>query len=515
MRFFGWGPAPSPAVTVPTDTIIPFHYWDDDHHTRGLSFDITFRFDDVLDHEKLRRALFRLLEIGDWRKLGARICRNANGGLEYHVPQGFDDKRPGFAYSTVTYDTKIADHPQASRLAQPHHLHGAGRPSFFGIEYTATPEFRSFVRTPDFPDRLEGWLCSDSPQLAIRIIIFQDATLITVSFLHSLMDMMGLNAILDAWTAVLRGQEDEVKPFVGFAHDPLAGLSETKIKPLQTYVFADTLLIGLTWLLFGLRYIFTVELFWQRREEERVIFLPAKYLQRMRDKAMGELASQNTGDRDNPPFVSESDILFAWWTRVVLRAQKPSPSRTINMRNTYCCRSILAELGHIPSATSALVTNAVFATLTFLSVRQVLEEPLSFTASEIRKSLIQQRNPEQLQALDAIQRNTLDNAHHPALFGNPSMYMIMMSNWLKAKLFEVDFSAAVQREGMPLDERSNQLGRPSYINVTGTKAYATRNTGVVIGKDAAGNWWCLYTLRKRVWPAVEQLLLSMSDEDAT
>lgn len=68
---------------------------------------------------------------------------------------------------------------------------------------------------------------------------------------------------------------------------------------------------------------------------------------------------------------------------------------------------------------------------------------------------------------------------------------------------------------MPLDKRSNQLGRPSYINVTVTKAYATRNTGVVIGKDAAGNWWCLYTLRKSVWPAVEQQLRSMADEDAT
>lgn len=512
MFFSGRGPAPLPIV--PTDTIIPFHYWDDDHHTRGLSFDATFRFDDVLDHEKLRRALFRLLEVGEWRKLGARIRRNAKGGLEYHVPQSFDDERPGFAYSTVAYDTKISAHPQASRLAQPHLLHAAGRPAFFGIAYTAAPEFRAFVRTPGFPDRLEGWLCSDSPQMAVRIITFQDATLVTVSFLHSLMDMMGLNAMLDAWTAVLRDQEDEVKPFVGFAHDPLAGLSETKTKPLQNYVFADTLLIGLTWLLFGLRYIFTVELFWQRREEERVIFLPATYLQRMRAKALGELALQNTSGSHKSTFVSESDVLFAWWARVVLRAQNPSPGRTINLRNTYCCRSLLAELGHIPSATSALITNAVFATLTFLSVRQVLEEPLSFTASEVRKSLIQQRNPEQLQALDAIQRNTLDNAHHPALFGNPSMYMIMMSNWLKARLFDFDLSAAVKGEGMPLDKRSNKLGMPSYINVTGTKAYATRNTGVVIGKDAAGNWWCLYTLGKRIWPAVERQLLSMSDEDA-
>lgn len=512
MGFLPFGRQRASPPTVPTDTIIPFHYWDDDHHTRGLSFDIVFRFDDILDHDKLRRALSRLLEIGDWRKLGARIRRNTDGGLEYHVPQSFSNERPGFAFSTTGYGINLTEHPQASRLAQPHNLHAAGRPSVFSTAYAATPEFRSFIRTADFPDRLEGWLCSDSPQLGVKIVVFQDATLVTISFLHSLMDMVGFNDILDAWTAVLRGQENRVKPFIGFFQDPLAGLSKTKTNQLQKYVFTDTLLMGFAWFLFALRYILTVELFWHRREEDRVIFLPAKYLQKMRDKAIDELTSNHVGDSSRLPFISEGDVLFAWWTKVVLQAESPSPSCTINMRNTYCCRSVLAELGHIPSATSALVTNAVFAALTFLSVRQVLSKPLSFTASEVRKSLIQQRTPEQLQALDAIQRNTLDNAHHPALFGNPNMYMIMISNWVEAKLFQVDFSSAVRREGMSLDKRSNQLGRPSCIQGTGTRDYTTRNTGVVIGKDASGNWWLLYTLRKQTWPAVEEQILSMAED---
>ena len=303
-----------------------------------------------------------------------------------------------------------------------------------------------------------------------------------------------------------------MKPFIGFFENTLAGLSKTKKNQLQNYVFTDTLLMGFARFLFALRYILTVELFWHRREEVRVIFLPTKYLQKMRGKAIDELTLNHAGDSSRLPFISEGDVLFVWWTKVVLQAESPSPSCTINMRNTYCCRSVLAELGHIPSATSVLVTNAVFAALTFLSVRQVLAEPLSFTASEVRKSFIQQRTPEQLQVLDAIQRNTLDNAHHPALFGDPNMYIIMILNWVKAKLFQVDFSAAVQREGMSLNKRSNQLGRPSCIQGTGTRDYATRNTGVVIGKDAAGNWWLLYTLRKQNWPAVEEQILSMVED---
>ncbi|KAK3317261.1 LysR family regulatory protein [Cercophora scortea] len=517
MNFFRTKKHPrTPPPTVPTDTIIPLSFWDCEHHVSGLSFDITFRFDDVLDHEALRAALARLLQLGNWRKLGARLRRNpaTEGGLEYHVPQTFDDKRPGFAYSSATFAMPIDAHPEASRLARPQDFATADRPAVFSTSFAAAPAFRAFIRTPGFPERLDDWLYSDSPQLGIRTIVFADATLVTISFLHSLMDMMGMHAIMEAWTAVLRGEEDKVKPFEGFAHDALAGLGKpTVTAPLQKYVFTDTLLVGWSWILFGLRYLLTTEWLWHRREEERLIFLPGKHLTQMRNQAMAELTAANSKPEPNtpPPFISEGDVIFAWWTRVALRAEKPSPSRTINLRNTYCCRSLLAEMGYIPSATSALVTNAVFATLTFLTVGQVLTKPLSFTANEIRKSLLQQRNVEQLHALIAIQRRVLEEEHHPALFGDPTMRMMMMSNWVKADLFAVDFSAAVVSMGMALEKRANLVGRPSCVQGTGTKAYATRNTGVVIGKDARGDFWLLYTLRKKAWKGVERELSAMGD----
>ena len=34
------------------------------------------RFNDILDADKLRSSLARLLEIGDWRKLGGRLRQN-------------------------------------------------------------------------------------------------------------------------------------------------------------------------------------------------------------------------------------------------------------------------------------------------------------------------------------------------------------------------------------------------------------------------------------------------------
>lgn len=63
---------------VPTDDVVPLHLFDGMDVYRAIVVDLALRFDDVLDHEKLRLALVRLLEIGNWRKLGARLRRNVH-----------------------------------------------------------------------------------------------------------------------------------------------------------------------------------------------------------------------------------------------------------------------------------------------------------------------------------------------------------------------------------------------------------------------------------------------------
>jgi hypothetical protein len=75
--------APAP---VATDTVIPFHTLDGHAVVQAMVLEFAYRFDDVLEYERLRNSLERLLEIGDWRKLGARIRKKVSSTM---TPQVF------------------------------------------------------------------------------------------------------------------------------------------------------------------------------------------------------------------------------------------------------------------------------------------------------------------------------------------------------------------------------------------------------------------------------------------
>lgn len=77
MNFFN-RKKPQPPATVPTDEVIPLHYLDDQWHNRQMLLNVICRFDDVLDADKLKRALESLLGMKGWRKLGARVRLNVS-----------------------------------------------------------------------------------------------------------------------------------------------------------------------------------------------------------------------------------------------------------------------------------------------------------------------------------------------------------------------------------------------------------------------------------------------------
>lgn len=69
---------PERPARVPTDEVFPVFDFDARPQVRDIIIGWTLRFDDILDADALNVALSRLLEIGDWRKLGGRLRKNVS-----------------------------------------------------------------------------------------------------------------------------------------------------------------------------------------------------------------------------------------------------------------------------------------------------------------------------------------------------------------------------------------------------------------------------------------------------
>ncbi|RAK77051.1 LysR family regulatory protein [Aspergillus fijiensis CBS 313.89] len=476
--------------TFPTDRIIPLRVWDDIPHLRSLVHDCTFGFDDVLDITKLREALHTLLHIGNWRQLGARLRLNSEGKLEYHIPTQYDDTRSAFIFTTTKHTSSINDHPLGSRLPRT----SSSKAPFLA---PCAAEFIPLVCGHGSPQVLRDWISSDLPQLRIHVVLFDDSTLLTITHPHTLMDAVGRSTFLRAWTAVLRGQLGEVPPFRDLSEDPLASLGVEV--PGPSYIHADRVLQGLGIVGFGIRHLFDM---WFHRQQDHLFLIPGRLVDRMRQEVLQETPSS---DGTAFSYLSESDVLLSWWLKSVTRALDLSPDQTIMSMNMFEIRDLFRDW--FPTG-SAYIGNAIFPCYTLCSVPEIMGGSLGTLAQANRRALSRHRTKEQVHALAALQSRSLLKTI--PLVGESNLVFMACTNHHKARFFELDFSAAVVRPGVPLSKRANQLGRPSYIGYAEHTDgyYSTRNLLRVIGKDAVGNWWLSCTLREGAWEKIVGLLNS-------
>ncbi|KAJ5229060.1 hypothetical protein N7489_009768 [Penicillium chrysogenum] len=421
-----------------------------------------------------------------------------HGKLEYHIPARYDETRPAFIFTTTTYGININDHPLGSQLPK------AGQDQSFLSP--SSDFFTSIVCRPDSPRELADWIYTDRPQLDIHAALFQDATLLTISYLHTFSDAISRTNLFEAWIAVLRGHEEEVPAFVPYDHDPLYTLG--KEAPRQSYRNLGRLLSGLSLVIFGLRYMF--EILWFPKLEEHPIRLPGRCVDQMRKTVLQELAiTASRGTRK--PFVSEGDVVVAWWVRTMIKALKPAPDRTIMVMNVFNVWNLFPEW--FPHGAAGLVGNSFFYSYTLLVASKVLQDTdLKYVASTNRTALMEHRTKQQVAAMTAIQRENFMKA--APVVGDSKLLFMAATNQHKARYFETDWSAAVIAPGVPLSGRPHALGRPSYVNdIEYCRGYPTRNIVRIIGKDAGGDWHLLFKARAGAWRVIHQELIDLIETD--
>lgn len=348
---------------------------------------------------------------------------------------------------------------------------------------------------PDSPKKLEDWIYNDRPQLDIHILVTQNATLVKLAWLHTFVDAAGRASLLNAWAAVLRGREDEVPPFLGFFKDPLADLNVQP--PPEWFVRSHWILILMQWLgplLLVIRWIW--EVIPCPKHEHRLVCIPGSILTEMREAAMQELSAGDDGN-----FVSESDVLLAWWVQCIVQSMRPSGKTPVTLLNNFNIRPCFPEL--FPRDT-AYVGNAWLTSHTILTADEVLERPVSYLASKLRHSLLAQRSKDQIKDYMAVQREGMKKIEPTiaSMLGLSNM-LIHCSNWHQARFFDVDFSPAIICPA----KKTRSAARPRLIIPnTFYRWPMLLNTGSVIGKDADRNWWLTWHLKKGVWRKIEKQL---------
>lgn len=385
----------------------------------------------------------------------------------------------------------IEDHPLAKTLPR-----ASDVPSI----YSGPQPFRPFAVSEKTPTTLEDFLQSDAPQLSLYVTSFNNATLVALSWPHTLMDVMGQQALLHSWSLVLAGRESEVPPLLDAREDSILAAAAAPVKEgeQEEYVLSQKRLKGWSLAAFGLRWV--GDLLWSRVFEERTIFLPKKVVAELRRQAQEDLAVLN--DAAEKPFISENDVLTAWTLRAV--ASTLPPTRPVVALHALNARFRLSALAQASGVYIQNMSLAVFASIS----RQVAAGPLGPIALENRRHLTEQSAESQvlayLQELVSEPRSGRDPT--AMLYCETTTILMPFTSWTRANLFKaVDFSPALVRAGETGQSRSNPPGTIIFHHAQSMfQSVMNRHSIIVLGKDHADNYWLTGCLQPSTWARIEE-----------
>nr|POF13030.1 hypothetical protein CFP56_10178 [Quercus suber] len=471
------------------DDIYPVHMIDDIKVHRDIINGWTLVFNDVLDADKLHNALAKLLTIGDWRKIGGRLRLKKSGALEIYVPRTFTAERPAVVFTHRQLGMSINDHELAKNLP---------RATEFSSVQQGSVDFQAFASREKAPATLQDFLTQDMPQLSLYVTSFEDATLVALSFPHTLTDAMGQGALLRAWSAVLAGKDSDVPPLLGARNDAICAALDSSNTVTEKFVLGSKRLGMLG--LFKLGLYFAAGIlwnWWMGDVETRAIFLSQRTMDALRNQAVDEAPQTSGSDKI---FLSDGDVLTAWSARAVAASfSYPRPVTVLQAMN------VRYRLSSMSNALGVYIQNSNIYAFTILSASMAAKS-LGYAASENRKQLAEQAKEDQVLAyLREVRQKSKPGQGTIILPGPSDAAFVLMTNWSRAAMFHAaDFSPAVVRAGVQKGaSRNNPPGTMvyHYMQAIGSSNFA--NFFAVLGKDHGGNYWLLASLRPSAWAVVQ------------
>jgi hypothetical protein len=420
------------------------------------------------------------------------IANQENGSLELRVPRKFTAERPAFSFSHENCAMTIENHELARRL-----------PKADGtISVWPRPlEFQGLATGKDAPTSPKDLLLGDTPQMLLHITSFFNATLVSIIWPHTMMDMMGQHAFLHAWSLVLAGRESEVPRVLDAREDVLQAITDNPSEKKADYLLKSKQLKG-----FGLLKLITrfgYEMMRDPAPKTRTICLPKKAMVKLRLQVETDLACSN--GREKAPFVSDGDILTAWTLRAVA-ISLPQPRRmtalhAINAR---------FRLPQLIESSGICLQNMLVPGYTYLSSTEATG-PLGPIALKNRQHLGEQAT--EAQVLASLREQYKHGDCFRRLYSPADAVVMPYTNWTKAKIFQTaNFRPAILSAGEDEQTRSNPPGTPVFHHAVPVRqSRATRLVVVVLGKDHGENHWLTLTMSPMAWDKIMESLETLGE----
>ncbi|KAG9259096.1 uncharacterized protein F5Z01DRAFT_24855 [Emericellopsis atlantica] len=495
------GPARSQVPIVPTDEIVPVHLFDSTTALQSCILVWLFRFNERLDPDKLHDSLSRVFQREGWRKLGGRYRRRSNDGkLEIHIPKPFTAQRPPVHFTRETFNTRIDEHPLASKLPQ-----ATGKVATF----QGPRAFNALAMGPGSPATYDDLIYDDKPQFSLHVTNFTDGTLVGLSHSHMTADLLGLTAVIEAWCQELAGESDKIKPFGGVEEDGMKGLYDPPTQ--EKHVLAGKELQGLGLGYWGLRAVWQAK---SSRLTSRTLCIPNTTMEKLATQAKSQMTRQSSDtlppDGRDAHFISDGDVLAALMCRLNAQSQSTMSRNIVTMM-------ALDPRTRAPSAFRADVAyagNSPTAVFFECSAQDAVDMSLGDLALRARQAIAAQATEEQMKAYAALSAESVRARNMNVMFGDRNMAFQLMSNWLKASLFEkIDFSPAIVEEASSAGAKNqHKRGHPVYYHSADpgdVEGPYIMHLVVVMGADHDGNIWMSCVLPENTWSSLVEFLDSL------
>ncbi|KAK3321993.1 hypothetical protein B0H66DRAFT_514284 [Apodospora peruviana] len=485
-----FGPRKPAVERVPTDRVQPLHFFENSLLVQGNNMAVTLVFDDVLDPEKLRSSLEGLVKREGWQRLGGRLRKNAAGKIEWHIPVEFTADRPAINFAHVDHGVPAASHPAASQIPAPSH-----RPAVVGDpDALADLAWESGYK----PAGISDYLTADMPVLGLRVNSFTDRTIVVLQWQHVAFDALGMQYVVENWSAMLWGKEAEIPTPCGLDADPFDMLARGT-RPVTEEHVLNSRRVGLGGMVkWGLGYGVDMVV---RAKENRMVCVPETYWRPQLEKALAELRAEavEKGEDVDKVFLTENDVLTAWLLRSVVGSIEMNADRTVAASIAMSLRKAF-QGDLIPSADEhPYVGNAFGWANVLVRAGDVTSKPLSWLARQVRRAINEQGTRAQHEAYYEMVR-TSGRGLPIVIFGDGGMAQVGFSNWSKAGLFDLDFAPARKQT----DDGAKPC-RPSYVQENHGPVKPADGF-FVFGKDDKGNYWTSAYKVKGQWAKFQEQL---------